>query len=134
MKNLILVLVLSLVTTISFAKRKAPADIKPVVIQGNEISVQSEQSDCMTDKHCGQQMFLVSKNQKTGDVNWITELYQVGFDSKLETDVQTIYPTSLKVKKNKATVIDERGSTYVIDIKDGELIKPLKSIIYPAKK
>ncbi len=134
MKNLILVVALSLGASVSFAKRKAPAEIKPVVVDGNELSTQSEQSDCMTDKHCGQQVFLVSKNVQSGNVNWITELYQKSFNPKIETDVQTIFPKSLKVKKNKATVVDERGSKYVIDTVSGELITPLKSIIYPVKK
>lgn len=134
MKNLILVLSLSLVSASAFAKRLAPAEIKPVVQKETEFTLQSEQSDCVTEKVCGQQVFLVSKNLKTGNVNWVTALYQVTFDSKLETDIQTIYPTSLKVRKNRATVIDERGSTYVTNIKSGELVSPLKSIIYPAKK
>ena len=134
MKNLILVVALSLLAVPAFAKRLAPKEIKPVVQKETEFALQFEQSSCVTEKVCGQQVFLISKNLKTGNINWVTELYQVTFDSKLETDIQTIYPTSLKVRKNKATVIDERGSTYVTDIKSGELITPLKSIIYPAKK
>lgn len=134
MKKLILILSLSLLAAPSLAKRLAPAKIKPVVDQGSEFSYRIEKTSCKKSTSCGMQVFLVSKNVASGKINWERELYQKAFDPKMETDVQTIYPKSLKLKEKNVIAIDEKGSKYIVKSETGDLVIPLKSIIYPASK
>lgn len=134
MKIFILVLSLSLLSTTTWAKRLAPAVIKPVVSEGNEFTYKVEKTSCKKSPSCGMQVFLVSKNLASGKINWERELYQKAFDPKMETDVQTIYPKSLKLKEKNVIAIDEKGSKYIVKSQTGDLVIPLKSIIYPAQK
>lgn len=134
MKIFILVLSLSLLSATTWAKRLAPAVIKPVVSEGNEFSYKVEKTSCKKSPSCGMQVFLVSKNLASGKINWERELYQKAFDPKMETDVQTIYPKSLKLKEKNVIAIDEKGSKYIVKSQTGDLVIPLKSIIYPAQK
>lgn len=134
MNKLILILSLSFLAAPSFAKRLAPAKIKPVVSEGNEFSFRVEKSSCKKSANCGMQVFLSSKNIASRKTNWERELYQKSFDPKLETDVQTIYPKSLKLKEKNVIAIDEKGSKYIVKSETGDLVIPLKSIIYPASK
>lgn len=134
MKKLILVLSLSLLSTTGWAKRSAPAKIKPVVNQGSEFSFRVEKTSCKKSTSCGMQVFLLSKNVASGKTNWERELYQKSFDPKLETDIQTVYPKSLKLVEKQLIAIDEKGSKYIVKPQTGDLVIPLKSIIYPARK
>lgn len=129
-----LILFLSFVCVAAFAKRAPPPVVKPLVRAGNEYRFETEQSDCRSGGSCGMQAFLVSTNVKSGKVNWKTELYQKLFDPNLETDVQTIMPASLKVVKYRAIAVDEMGLRYVVNLKTGMLVEPLKPVIYPAQK
>ncbi len=134
MKKTILVLSLSLLPVISLAKRLAPAVITPVISEGSEFTYRVEKTSCKKSTNCGMQVFLISKNVASGKVNWERELYQKAFDPKMETDVQTIYPKSLKLKEKNVIAIDEKGSKYIVKSATGDLVIPLKSIIYPAHK
>lgn len=132
--KILLILFVSLLSSAGWAKRLAPAKIKPVVEQGNEFSYRVEKTSCKKSPTCGMQVFLVSKNVASGKLNWERELYQKAFDPKMETDVQTIYPKSLKLKEKNVIAIDEKGSKYIVKSATGDLVIPLKSIIYPANK
>ena len=80
------------------------------------------------------QVFLISKNIASGKINWEKELYQKLFDPNLEIDVQTVFLRSLKLRKKHLIAIDEKGSKYIVKSQTGDLVQPLKSIIYPAHK
>lgn len=134
MKNLILVLSICLFSSASWSKRMAPAKIKPIVSQGREFSFQVEQSPCKNGENCGMQVFLVSKNIASGRINWKRELYQKLFNPNLEIDMQTVFLRSLELSKQQLIAIDERGSKYIVKSQTGDLVQPLKSIIYSANK
>lgn len=135
MKALILSLSLLFVSPMGFAKRAAPVEVKPILKNGQEFSFRIKNSGCHADEACSMQVFLISKNIKSGEVKWQRELYQKLFDRNLETDVQWVFPNFLAYNKKKQLVVtDERGSTYKVESGSGELIQPLKSIVYPARK
>lgn len=135
MKNIISIFIILFNFSV-FAKRSAPVEIKPIEKNGNEYSFRIDHSACEEGKKiCGMQVFLISKELSTQKLNWETALYQKIYDPKLETDVQTIFPRSLKLRKSKYfQIIDEKGAIYLVKLKTGELVKPLKSIIYPSSK
>ena len=77
------------------------------------------------------QVFLSSKQVSSGKIIWERELYQKPFDPAMETDVQEILPKSLSLKKSGELIAsDEAGSIYIVEAKTGELLQPLKSVVY----
>lgn len=133
MKKIFILSVIFLSTN-AFAKRLPPAEVKPLVKDGIEYNFRVEQGSCdEPSKNCGMQVFLVSQDTKTGQVKWDRELYQKSFDPNLEVDVQTVFPKSLKFKGKEIVATDEMGSTFRLKL-TGELISPLKSIIYSGAK
>lgn len=135
MKALIISLSFIVLSSTAFAKRAAPVEVKPISKNGQEFSFRIKNSGCGQGESCAMQVFLLSKNIKSGEVKWECELYQKLFDRQLETDVQWVFPSSLTYTKKKQLIVtDERGSTYKVKSDNGELIDPLKSNIYPAEK
>ena len=129
-------LVLVLITSLCFAKRSVQLAIQPIRKDGNEINFKISRTPC-PDKNqlCGMQVSLTSKQMHTGKLNWERELYQKAFDPTLEADVQEVLPKSLTLKKSTELIVsDEKGSVYIIEAKTGEMLQPLKSIIYPGYK
>ncbi|MBY0416054.1 MAG: hypothetical protein K2Q18_17920 [Bdellovibrionales bacterium] len=118
------------------AKRVAPPVLKPLVKSGHQFHFEITSAGCPEVKSpCGMSVSLVSKNMDGKKVFWTTNLYVRMYDMQLETDVQDVHPTELKfLSKNIILVRDEKGSEYRVDATDGHLIKPLKTIIYSAKK
>ena len=122
-----------LLACLSLAESNSP-DIKPLRVETSEYSFKIKQPDCRIGYYCGMQVLLVSKNIKSKKVKWERELYEKAFDPGLPSDGQTVQPKTLTFdkKENQITITDERGSTYKVSTK-GDLVSPLKSIIYPVK-
>ncbi|MBC7465188.1 MAG: hypothetical protein H7256_04290 [Bdellovibrio sp.] len=135
MKTPFLILILIVAGSTTFAKRAGPVEVKPISKNGHEFSFRIKNSSCQENEACALQVFLISKDVKTGAVKWDRELYQKLFDRKLEIDVQWVFPKSLSYNNKKQLVVtDERGSMYKVNSENGKLIQPLKSIIYPARR
>lgn len=117
----------------TFAKRMAPAEVKPVVSRGFEYAFRTEQHGCHGNDSCSMHVYLISQKKLSGKIIWKQEIYQKIFNPLLETDVQAIFPVSLKLIKKQLHVVDEGGSKYSIDPKTGQLITPALPKIYPAK-
>lgn len=133
----LLVLLFTLLFSIqAMAKRVIPAEIKAIKKDGNEYNVRYEESKCQNSKNiCGDITRIYSRNIKTGKINWEKEIYLTMYNSLLEIDVQQIYLRSLKLtSKGKIEIVDEMGMKYLILAKNGTMIEPLKTVIYPAEK
>ncbi|MBC7713410.1 MAG: hypothetical protein H7177_08725 [Rhizobacter sp.] len=135
MKFLILFTLLSASVNL-YAKRIAPPVVEPLVVSDDEFSVVTTTTECKTPKSlCGMTGLLVSRKISTDTLNWKIELYTQAFNPKMETDVQSVFPKSLKqVNEAVVEVTDEKGTDYKVDMITGSLILPLKSVVYPSKK
>jgi len=135
MKLLGLAAVLLFAAVSSFAKRSQPPTVEAVKNNGVEYSLNVVFTECEAKvKSCGMQVFLVAAKSPSTEKIWEIQLYQRLFNPKLEIDVQTTYPTSLKVLKDQVIVVDERGSRFVVDGQSGKLLHPVKPVIYEAAK
>lgn len=131
MRLMLILLFLFLPT--AFAKRAAPAEVQPVHPRGIEYSLRVETSPCRKSP-CGMKASLVARDTKSQNVKWERELYQRQFLPEMEQDVQAIFPKSLRLLKGGTLrIVDEKGTVYLVS-REGELLKPLKSVIYPAPK
>jgi len=88
------------------AKRSAPADVAPVVIQGIEYSAPH---DAMA--------FVVARNVSSGKELWRVRIYEVRVKAGLERDVQDVFITSLTEKNGALLIANERGEKYALDLK-----------------
>lgn len=122
MKLLTLMLLLSLPT---YAKRLAPAEIKPV--QFNDYKITSYFSRTKT----GFSVYLRAREKGKKDYVWKTQLFSRRYNLQLETDVQDIHLRSLKLEGRRLVAIDEKGMAYEVNAQNGVLLIPLKSVIYP---
>ena len=111
-----LILLLSLIGDLSFAKRLPPAEIKLIMKNGTEFAFRIKENSCKDKINlCGMQVYLFSKKSSTGKLNWERKLYQKLYDPKLEIDVQTVLPQTLIFKdEGKLLATDERESTYLV--------------------
>ncbi|MGE0632475.1 MAG: hypothetical protein AB7O96_08715 [Pseudobdellovibrionaceae bacterium] len=108
-----------------FAKRAEPAKIKPIENSGNVIT---ESFDSTEE---GFVLSLVAKMKDDDTVVWRTNLYQRKYSPSLEKDVQDIFLKSLKKRKDNVVAVDERGTTYKVELATGALVSPQKAIVYP---
>ncbi|MES3039517.1 MAG: hypothetical protein V4736_16530 [Bdellovibrionota bacterium] len=133
----ILTSVLILISLNTFAKRGPSPEITPVKLRGLSYApvIEPLTTGCPADKqNCGHRIYLEATNLKTKKVAWKTELYQLKFDMKLETDVQANLPKTLKVNKDKnILLIDEWNSHYIVTSKSGKLIHPTVVTVYDGK-
>ena len=125
----ILILALMSIPMAVLAKRAPPPEVKPISYEGFQYLPDIESSPTEM------KVYLKKISRKTKEEEWRTELYSVKFDTKMETDVQTIFPTNLKWnKKSRPELTDEHGSHYVVSPKDGHLIRPSKAVVYNKSK
>src|SRR4051812_1008826 len=93
-----------------FAKRAAPKPVAPVVWEGIEYSASLNVDDL------GQ---VQAVEIATGRKLWETKVYHVWIIPLVETDVQWVFITDLKVEAGKLVVKNEAGKTYRLNLKTG---------------
>jgi ankyrin repeat protein len=107
----IIVAMLVLLAPAAFAKRGAPAEVKPVVHEG--IEYRAPHSTIASEK-----MGVVEAWDKaTGKMLWEKKVYTVALDADLEEDVQHVFITKLEIDAGKLIVTNERKDRYSIDLK-----------------
>ena len=104
----IIVAMLVLLAPAAFAKRGAPAEVKPVVHEGIEYRALSGV----------EKMGVVEAWDKaTGKMLWEQKVYTVALDTNLEEDVQHVFITKLEIDAGKLIVTTARKDRYSIDLK-----------------
>jgi hypothetical protein len=107
----IIVAMLVLLSPVAFAKRGAPAEVKPVVLEGIEYRAPHSTID-------SNKMGVVEAWDKaTGKMLWEKKVYTVALDADLEEDVQHVFITKLEIDAGKLIVTNERKDRYSIDLK-----------------
>ena len=107
------------------AKHMMPTAIKPIIDHGREITSFYEATDQ------GFTVFILSKNIKNGALQWKSEIYQRGYNPKVQIDEQEIHLKSVKLIHSQVVIVDERDATYKIDSGSGKLLEPKTPKQYP---
>lgn len=103
-----------LVTVPSFAKRVAPAPVKPVVQNGIEYSAPN------TD---GRNAYVIATDRKTGKVLWKLKVFHTRIKPLLEEDVQWVFVTQLALSDDSLFARDEKSRCYRLNIKTRHIDK-----------
>ncbi len=97
------------------AKRRAPAVVKPVVVEGVRYEAPLRGRVDGAAQHGG---VVVALDDKTGEMLWAVQLYKTAHDGMEETDVQDVYVTRLvlDVSGNALLATDERRRVWRVDL------------------
>jgi outer membrane protein assembly factor BamB len=90
-----------------WAKRVPPKPVEPVTGDGVTYSTAGD----------GVEEFVVAAEAESGKELWRMKIYTVPIKKELETDVQTIYITKLKLSGAALYVRDEAKKCYQLDVK-----------------
>ena len=107
----IIVAMLVLLAPAAFAKRGAPAEVKPVVHEGIEYRAPHSTIDS------NKMGVMEAWDKATGKMLWEKKVYTVALDADLEEDVQHVFITKLEIDAGKLIVTNERKDRYSIDLK-----------------
>lgn len=119
---LLAVTVLALLAPVTYAKRMAPEEVKPVVHGNIEYRAPHEKMGVVE-----------AWDKATGKMVWEKKVYTVKIDQDLEEDVQWVFITKLEIDAGKLIVTNEDNDRYSIDLKTQEVTKLVKEKS-PAKK
>ena len=87
------------------AKRRAPAEVAPVIHQGVRYTAPTGR------------MGWVEARDETGDtLLWEVRVYIVTYDPAKEQDVQDVYITELRLEGGELVVRDEREHEWIADL------------------
>jgi hypothetical protein len=104
---LFILLMVTLVPCLAFAKRMAPAKVEPVTHTGIRYVAPNDDG-----RHAYIEAWDVQTNKKLWDLTVFTN----PVDPKVEEDVQWIFIKSLSIEGDRIVVTSERGNTYQIDL------------------
>jgi hypothetical protein len=91
-------------------KRLAPQEISPVVFEGVRYEAPHFDTDCDQNGGC-----IVAYNDANGKQMWYLKVYCTQYIPDLETDVQDVFITALRVENEQLVVENERGLRFIID-------------------
>lgn len=97
------------------AKRVPPQDVPSVTVGDIRIDVIHWARDAGFDQNGG---VLRAVDTKTGATAWTLKVYDVQYDSQMESDVQDIFITALRKAwlRSQLLISDERGRHYRVDL------------------
>lgn len=100
----------------ALAKRAAPPQVKPVVVDDIEYSAQSE---LLLDggKPAGSVAYLVASDVKSKKTLWKLPVYEVRFDRSKETDVQDVRIALIEAEGTNLVIQNERKQEFLVDTK-----------------
>jgi len=108
MMRLLILFIATLLPCLTFAKRIAPARVKPVIHGG--ISYVAPNND-------GRRAYIEAWDVQTNKKLWDLTVFTNRIDPKLEEDVQWVFIKAIRAENGVLLVTSERGNTYQIDLK-----------------
>lgn len=111
---LLLLLLLNTNTNASYARRSPPVQVQSINANGIKIHPVYDNLD--------DELKVSVVGEKADHTSWKTLIYTVKYQQDLETDVQMVFLTSIQLANGILTVRDERGNTYSVDTKTGNLL------------
>jgi hypothetical protein len=122
-KSVLLLVVLGAGSSPAYAKRAPPKEVPPVRQNGVEYSAAYWAVDCGFMSAEGQPGGYVQAKDKSGKLLWDLRVYEVKYDCNIETDVQDLFITSLKMIDGKLQVVNEEGDKFVVDLSNRKVIQ-----------
>lgn len=97
------------------AKRLPPEDVPSITVGDLRIDVIHWGREEGFDQNGG---VLRAVDTTTGATAWTLKVYEISYDSQMESDVQDIFITALRKPwlRNVLLVSDERGRNYRVDL------------------
>jgi len=99
-------------SNLSEAKRLPPKNVEPVIYNGIIYTAPHNKMG-----------YIEAWNLDTGEKLWELKVYDVDYDSSLESDVQDVFITSLSISGDKLIAINEKNDKYEIGLKTKEVNK-----------
>lgn len=119
--RLLLLLSLSvLLIPITYAKRSAPKEVSTIVYNG---VIYSAPPFIKKDDKFIRGQYVVAKAADTGKMLWDLRVYEVKYREDLESDVQDVFITELKIDKGYLFVTNERGEKFKVDLNTKKVTK-----------
>ncbi|WP_394176723.1 hypothetical protein [Thalassotalea litorea] len=108
-------LLLAIFAAFSFAKRKEPAEVPPIVHGEFIYTVPHGAADNGTAQNGG---FVRVLDAKTGTYVWGIQVYKINYDDSLETDAQDVFITSIELNfwRTQLIVRNESEQEFRIDL------------------
>jgi hypothetical protein len=128
MKKIIIALIVISLLLISgaAAKRKAPAELPPLILDNIKYVVPHWGGETGRGQSGG---YIEARDAKTDTLLWVLKIYTIKYKPKLERDVQDIFITKMELYNNKLLIWNERNDKFTVDLKT-RAVKP-KNKFYP---
>lgn len=127
LKAILLVIALSLGSGEAYAKRGEPKDVVSVRFNGVEYS--APQWGIQLKKPLGPG-YIQANDLKTGKVLWQLRVYEIKINEDVETDVQDVFITSLKIVGGRLHVWNEAHDHFVVDLAKRRVIDGANRVYY----
>ena len=120
--SLSVIVAVVLVASLSYAKRKAPSDVSPVVHQGIKYVVVHWRYENGTGQNGG---YIEARDEKTGKKVWGLVVYRTEYNDDLVRDVQDVFISSLRLDAKRNCLIVETGrkDLYYVDLSTRKVSK-----------
>ncbi len=111
-----------LFTMPAFAKRVAPLPVDPVTHKGIVYSTFPWSYQNGSRQNGG---FIKATIKSTGDVIWEKQIYKTKYKRGIETDIQDVFITTIKLTDDASSlvIINEIGDVYSVILKNQMVIK-----------
>ena len=108
------------------AKRPAPSEVKPIIHEGIKYVVIHFSGLVPEVKQNGG--YIEARDAKTDKKLWGLMVYKIEYNLKLESDVQDVFITSLRVDKkaNRLIIENELDYTYHVDLKTKKVLHVIR--------
>lgn len=97
------------------AKRIAPPEVAPVVIDKLRFEVIPWGKERGLDQNGG---YIAAFDTASGKELWVLKVYDIPYDSSLESDVQDVFIKTMSKKffSNKLIITDEKDRKYIVNL------------------
>jgi hypothetical protein len=100
------------------AKRRAPKDVAPLTVRGIVYKVPHFGFFHKKGQNGG---FVQAWDAKTKKLLWDRMVYRIVYDREVESDVQDVFITKIRVIGSKLVVTNEAGEKFEMDLSSGEV-------------
>ena len=121
-KNLILLAAVTIISpSIAYAVRIPPKPVAP--IDYNDVIYSVPHFIYCSNQENQNGGYILARDKKTKRIKWLIQIYVTKYNKSLETDVQDIFITNIKLDGDFLKIKDEKGRTFTLNINTLE-IKP----------
>jgi len=129
----LLLIALGFASNQAYAKRGEPKAVQPITFEG--IKYSAPQGRGLTERPPGQQDgpgYIQANDLKTGKLLWQLRVYEIKLNEEIESDVQDIFITSLKIVDGQLHVWNEKKDHFVLDLAQRKVIEGANQVYFYA--